>query len=295
MNETSALRVLHSVSAHRWFLYLDELSMRITNLLMTLVVLLFVASPLTATASTPEFRFPGEEFYYSIRFNNVEAMRVGVRAGDVRMKDNKPYVAIAGTAQSTGFFHSIYPINDRANTYLNPDTYKPLRSEKFFDERGDKRNYRVDYIHSTYQARVERERDQAVRRFNMAIPGTTHDMISWIYHLRTREDFALNQQMTYYIYDGWKLSALRAKVVGKEDIHTPMGWFKAWRVDFERDILNSRGQRNKEPILRVRDSRQSTASMWISRDENRLPIKVSINTPLGSAEAVLIKLKLSQK
>jgi len=277
----------------------EEFAMRkefgIATTVMAFLVLSAVPSGGFAQEEAPKFRFANEEFYYSIRLNNVEAIRVGVRAGDVRFKDGKPYIPISGTAQSTGFFHSFYPINDRAHTFMNPMTYKPLRSEKYFDEKGDIRIYKVDFTHSTYHARVERERNDTQRRFNMAIPGTTHDMITWIYELRTREDFALNREMTFYVYDGWKLSAIRGKVVAKEDVHTPMGWFKAWRVDFERDVLNSRGQRNGEPILQVRDAGATTASFWVSRDENRLPIKVAISTPLGSAEAVLIKLKLASQ
>ncbi|QED26335.1 DUF3108 domain-containing protein [Microvenator marinus] len=281
--------------------FIRETSMRLLAFKTALILAVSLGSGVApaeelskpAPQQSPEFKFAGEEFYYSARLNNVEAMRIAVRAGDIKYKDKVAYVPISGSAQSTGFFHSIYPINDQANTFLNPQTYRPLRSEKYFDEKGDVRTYKVDFVHSTYRARVERERNDTQRRFQMAIPGTTHDMISWFYELRTREDFELGRQMTFYIYDGWKLSALRAKVVAKEDVYTPMGWFKAWRVDFERDVLNSRGQRDKEPILKVRTQRQSTASLWVSRDENRLPIKVAVSTPLGNAEAVLIKMKLA--
>lgn len=242
-----------------------------------------------------DFKFAGEEFYYSIRFNGVEAIRVGVRAGEVKYRKGEPYVPIAGTAQSTGMFDTVYPVRDKANTYVDPVTFKPLRSEKFFDENGDMRTYKVDFSHGAYQARVEKFKDERTRKFSMAIPATTHDMISWFYELRTMEQFDVGTDVSFYIYDGWKLSRIHGKVAQKEDVLTPMGWFKAWRIDMKRDVLNSRSQRQKEPLLKVREQSQTNATLWVSRDANRLPIKVAVDTPLGKSEAVLIKLKLPPK
>lgn len=240
-----------------------------------------------------EFRFAGEEFYYSIRLNGVEAMRVGVRAGEVKYRKGEPYVPISGTAQSTGLFDTVYPIKDKANTFVHPTSLRPLRSEKYFDENGDTRTYKVDFSHDAYQARVERHKDERTRKFSAAIPGTTHDMISWFYELRSMEQFDIGTPVSFYVYDGWKLSRIHGKVAAKEDVLTPMGWFKAWRVDMTRDILNSRAQRRAEPVLRVREQAATDATLWVSRDANRLPIKVSADTPFGKTEAVLIKLKLA--
>jgi len=238
------------------------------------------------------FRFANEEFYYSIRVNGVEALRVGVRSGDVKYRRGTPYVPVSGTAQSTGFFHSIYPVYDRAHTYLSPTTLRPIRSEKYFKENGETREYKVDFTHSTYHARVEKRKEDRTNKFSLAIPGTTHDMITWFYALRSRDDLEIGESITYFVYDGWKLSRITGRVVKREDVHTPMGWFKAWRIDFVRDVMNSRRQRNKAPILRVRTDDAAQASLWVSRDENRLPIKIRVSTSWGGGEAVLIKFKL---
>jgi hypothetical protein len=248
------------------------------------------------TAVIDTFRWPGEEFYYSVRLNGAEAMRASLRAGDLRRSNNRPYVPISAVAQSVGFFQGIYPIDDRANTFVDPESFRPLRSEKLFQERGKTRGYKVDYIHSTYRAKVEKQKEKRTFRFNYSIPGTTHDMISWMYDLRSRESLKVGDTFTYYIYDGWKLSRVSMEVLAKEDVYTPMGWFKSWKISFGREVLKSHKKKDDDgkpitPLLRVKTPDKHSGYLYLSRDENRLPIKVSLGTKFGTSEALLIRYK----
>ena len=246
-----------------------------------------------ADADAEAFRWHGEEFYYSIRLNGAEAMRASIRAGSVRYVNDRAYVPISGVAQSVGFFSNVYPLNDQAHTFLDPGDCRPLRSEKYFHERGQKRTYKVDYVHSTYRAKVEKKKEKRTFRYHYSIPGTTHDMLSWMYELRAREDFEVGDELSYYIYDGWKLSRVDLEIVGKEDFYTPMGWFKGWKLSFVREVLKSKHQKKqgkpREPLLRVKTPDKHSGHVWFSRDENRLPIKVAIDTKFGVSTASLIK------
>ncbi|MFP4600385.1 MAG: DUF3108 domain-containing protein [Persicimonas sp.] len=250
-----------------------------------------------ATPSKPaveSFRWPGEEFFYSIRLNGAEAMRASVRAGSARTANNQAYVPISGVARSVGFFEKIYPLDDRAHTFVDPLDHRPLRSEKFFEERGKSRTYKVNYKHGNFHAKVEKKREKRRSRYNYSIPDTTHDMLSWMYHLRARDQLAVGDELSYYVYDGWKLSRVDLEVLGKEDVYTPMGWFKGLKIRFVREVMVSRRQKDDDgatikPLLKMKSPRDKTGFLWLSRDENRLPIKVSIGTKFGTSEALLIK------
>lgn len=240
------------------------------------------------------FRWPNEEFYFSVRFNGIEAMRAMLRSGAVQHTRNRAYVPLSALAKSVGFFQNIYPLDDRANTFMNPGDYRPLRSEKHFEERGQTRIYEVDFLHDTFVARVFKSHQTNSSRYNFAIPAQTHDMLSWLYALRDRESLKVGDEFFYYVYDGWKFSRIDMKVEGKEDVYTPMGWFKGWKILFVRQVMASQNQKNErsEPItpqLTMKNPKDRSGYVWVSRDENRLPIKVSINTEFGTGEAVLIK------
>jgi hypothetical protein len=182
---------------------------------------------------------------------------------------------------------AIYPIDNRADTYLDPESLRPIRSEKAFQEAGKNRGYDVDYLHNGYRAKVKRTRGEKSRKFVYPIPGTTHDMMTWILDLRSRNNLRPGLEMVFYVYDGWKLSKLTGRVAGREDVDTPSGRFKTWRVDLVREIMIPKSSKKKAPELRLRSPKRQRATLWLTRDKKRVPAKVSMETKWGVAEAVL--------
>lgn len=256
--------------------------------------------PTASAPKQPAFRWPNEEFYFSIRFNGIEAMRAILRSGALQHAKNRAYIPISAFAQSVGFFHNVYPLVDRANTFMDPVDCLPIRSEKHFEERGQTRIYKVDFLADRFRAEVSKSRNTKKSRYNNAIPGQTHDMLSWFYDFRARPDFKVGDKFAYYIYDGWKFSRVDMKVEGKEDVYTPMGWFKSWKIRFIRQVMNTRRKRDKKkqplpPKLSMKTPNDHSGHLWVSRDANRLPIKVAIDSQFGTGIAVLIKYKPHQK
>ncbi len=251
----------------------------------------------TADSPTEEFPWAGEQFYYSLRVNGVEAMRAVLQTGRLRSSDRGPYVAAGVDVRSVGFFDSLYSVEHHADTYFNPRTLLPYRSEKRLSEKNNTRSYTVDYNHEDYMAQCHYTRRDSDRDYEWRIPGTTHDMISWLYDLRSRS-LAMGDSFVFYIYDGWKISEIHIDVVGKEDLYTPAGWFKTWKFKYVRKIVhpmkpasaaNSEGESAIEPVMHVRERSRHSGHFWLSRDANHLPLRVTIRSGFGYGEAVLMK------
>lgn len=240
----------------------------------------------------PVFPWTNEELFYSVRMAGSEAMRAVLRTGRLQNSGNRQYIPINGVARSRGFFHAIYPVDDKANTFFDPVSGRPLHSEKVFDENDRFRRYTVDYRHQDYTARVERKRNNRLARFKSRIPGETHDMITWLYDLRRTPNMSMGDEFSYYIYDGWLLSRVDLKVVDREDLLTPMGWFKTWRLDYTREIMDTDDDDDSDvgpPSTFIEEQARHSGSIWLSRDANLLPVRVTIDTMLGAGEAVLIR------
>ncbi len=240
------------------------------------------------------FPWIGEELYYSVRVNDSEALRAGMRIGEMEYRGDTPYVPMSGVARSRGFFDAVYPVDDRINVYLDPVTVQPFRSEKRLDENERFRTYDVDYRRNDFIAYVERYRRDRQSTFQDPIPRKTHNMVSWLYQLRSSGPLSMGDQFSYYIYDGWLLSRIDLEVVGREDLLTPIGWFKTWEVKFERDILRARRANSNDdtpnpPEITIDEEARHTGSVWFSRDENLIPVKFSVDSTLGSGDVVIIR------
>ena len=282
--------------------------------LAALAVLTLCGSPLTLHAEDPEepdqsalleeasaaFEWQGEELYYTVKVNDTEAAQAVIRVGEVRLLKDKPYVALSAKAKSVGLFDSVYPMDDRANTYLDPYTFKPMRSEKFFKESGKSRTYEVDYDHDAYTIGVhkiwhksEKTPEEKERTYTRPIPGMTFDALSWFFDLRAKAEFIPDEVHSYYIEDGWRLSRVDLTVVGEERVLTPMGWFTSTRFDFTREGLRALKKTEDgtivEPELEVKKPAQPFGSVWLSNDSRRIPVKVQVVSSLGTGEVFLAK------
>jgi len=241
------------------------------------------------------FEWPDESFIYSGRINGAEAMRAALRTGELRYNGETPYVPVGLTARSVGFFDDLYPVDDRANTFMDPTTLFPHRSEKFFHENGKRRTYDVRYLREKYRAKVDRQKPGQRAELNTPIPAGTHDMLSWLYDLR-RQSIQKGATFDYYVYDGWKITHLELRVVGEEALYTPAGWFQSWKLAYDRHIVKTSLRTKSDADSTgnpVTVSRKTTAEhsghLWLSRDENHLPLRLTIGTSYGLGEVILLK------
>lgn len=248
------------------------------------------------------YPWQNEQAFYKVKINGADAVHAVLRVGKVSSAKNKPYVPVSANAQSIGIFKSIMEIDDRANTFLNPQNHQPYRSEKRFKERAisqplKERMYRVDYNYANFMANVNKTINRTKKKtYVKAIPSKTHDGISWIFDLRTRKSFKAGEQLSYYIYDGWKLSRLDITVKKREKIFTVMGWRHAWKFDVKREVLNSRFQRknrkNTQPKLNVRTPAKEVGSIWMTDDKQRLPVKLALEWKISKTTNMVAKVEV---
>ena len=242
------------------------------------------------------FRFEGEELYYSVEVSGSDAARASVRVGKRQTARGVTYVPVAAKAITHGFFAKSYPVDNKADTFINVSTLQPIKSDKTIKEKEETRVYKVRYDPGQFSARVDKEvsKDKKSKKntYERPVPGTIHDGLSWLYELRM-EELKPGEQHTYYIYDGWKLSRLKVKVVGKEKVWTALKEYEAIKVDIERTILNSswpKGEKSKsDPKLSNRDKPYYFSTVYFSDDDQRVPVRIFVTTKKADSELKLVK------
>jgi len=238
------------------------------------------------------FRWEGEELFYSVEVSGAEAARASLRAGKRKKARGISYVPISANAITHGFFAKSYPVEDRANTFINPKNLLPIKSDKDIREDGKVRSYKVRFGEAKHTAAVERFMKGKKRNYTRPIPANTFDALSWIYDLRSRP-LKNGDKFTYFVFDGWKLSKLHVSVVGREKAWTPLKYYDSIKVDVDREIMNVRWKnpRKKHEGARVsaRKKRYYFATIHLSDDAERVPVRLFITSKLGDSDFKLIK------
>jgi hypothetical protein len=117
------------------------------------------------------------------------------------------------------------------------------------------------------------------RRGVLSIPENTHDIISAIYYARTTDMSNANPGDVFPInfYLDHKNYEFRFKFLGREEIETDMGKFKTLKV--RPQVVEGRVFKDSEAI-----------TLWVTDDENHLPIRAQSEIWVGSLKADLIKM-----
>lgn len=243
------------------------------------------------------FRWEGEEIYYSVEVSGAEAARASIRSGARKKTKGVSYVPVQAKAITRGFFGKSYPLNDNADTFINPGNLKPIKADKFIRENGKERTYKVRYKDRAFTATVIKTvKGKKARNFDRAIPRGTYDALSWFYAMRAKP-LKNKDKYTFVVFDGWKMSRLHVRVVGRDKIWTPMGYYKSVKLDIDREIVSShwtgdaktKDKGRKGVTLKTRIKPKYLATLHVTDDDIRVPVRLLMTSKMGDSDFRLIK------
>lgn len=108
---------------------------------------------------------------------------------------------------------------------------------------------------------------------NDAIAADTHDLLSALYHLRALHPA---QKAEFTVYENRRLYRISVAPARMETVQVEAGTFPAWHRVLQVDPT---GKQLTEPTLHL----------WISRDQHRLPLRLTASTLLGELELQLLE------
>jgi hypothetical protein len=236
--------------------------------------------PVTAVPASdgqPELGLPfkvGEQLNYNV-YLATESQPVAVASFQVKPRAkyfNKDGLLLTGAARTNGIVARVFTANDVINSYVDPSTLLPFKSEQKLQE--GKRQ--VSQVITTDQDRGAVMTDTGQR---IEIPVGTHDMLSVLYALRSfnlappkRNAVSLlvnNRPLTLFVTS---LGRERIKINGQD---IPAIQLSLTTDDPQSDKFNIR--------------------MWIGDDRRRIPLRVTANTELGPVRADLAIIPTSEQ
>lgn len=214
----------------------------------------------------------GEILTYRLHYGaiNAGAAILEVKPDLIDVSGRKVY-HIVGSGFTTGSADWFYKVRDRYETYMDKDALLPWLFVRRVDEGGYK--FSQDYAFNHYTKKVDVGNGE---KFD--VPVGVQDMVSAFYSARNL-DLSNAKPGDIYTLDCFvdkELWPLKIKFIGKEEIETDLGTFRALRF---RPVVQKGRVFKKEEDLNV----------WISDDKNHIVLRAQANILVGSIKMDITK------
>ncbi|NPA38156.1 MAG: DUF3108 domain-containing protein [Chlorobi bacterium] len=214
---------------------------------------------------TPHRAFKaGEKLEYSLGYGFISAGTASLEVTDT-VFDNKKLFHIKLTGKTVGLADIIYKVRDVYESYTDPGTDLPVKAVRKIKEGG----YRY-YNEVTYNR--DSSTITSLRSGVKHVPEETLDILSAFYYARNHyfnQDLKKGDVISFVTYFSDKIFPFKIRYVGTEVINSRFGKIECYKF---------------APVTEVGRAFKSNEGMymWISKDKNRIPIKVKFELVVGS-------------
>jgi len=207
---------------------------------------------------------PGEKLSYKVKYGFVTGAEAAIRVEDSPLKfEGQPVYHIIAEGKTAGTFDIFYKVRSRYESYVDENTLLPY----FYTENRHESSYRhsdnVTFNHTNNTIKAGKGM--------FPFTGNVFDFVSAYYFARcidvTKLKIGEKLDMRYFLDDG--VHAMSITYLGKERVKCSMGTFNC--LKFSPTIIPGR-------IFR----KDSKLYLWVTDDNNRIPVKAHVEVIIGS-------------
>ncbi|MBO9593858.1 MAG: DUF3108 domain-containing protein [Niabella sp.] len=172
---------------------------------------------------------------------------------------------ITGTGRTLSSYEWAYKANDTYETYVDVETFQPLRFIRNINEGGYKKYQNVSFVKSANTA-VSNEG-------TFPVPACVHDVVSSVFYARNVDYNSLKpgDKVPFSVFLDNEVFGMYIRYMGKETITTKYGKFKAIKIK----PLTIKGT-----IFEGGEK----MTVWVTDDANRVPIRVESPIIVGKVK-----------
>lgn len=238
-----------------------------------IVLLLFITTVSFDSRQTEAFDV-GEWFKFRIHYGIVNAGFATLEVKEATI-NNKKVFHVIGRGYTTGVSKFFFKVEDLYESYIDKDTRNPYQFVRKIDEGGYTKNQEGFFNQSENIILVKDYKHKTEKTFS--IPRNTQDIMSSFYYLRNYPGIDKIKPGEFVAIDMFfddTTTKFRLKFLGREDITTKFGVVPT--MIFRPLVQSGRVFKEEESL-----------TVWITEDENKLPIRIKANLAVGSIKADL--------
>ena len=217
----------------------------------------------------------GEWFKFRMSYSGfLKAGNATLEVKDANLNGKKVF-HVVGKGWTTGAIKWFFKVKDRYESYFDMETGKPYKFVRKIDEGGHTKDIEIDFDHVKKEARVENKKKKKVT--HVATETDVQDMVSAFYYLRNHyetEEIKEGDVVEMNMFFDEENYKFKLKFLGRETISTEFGKVKT--LKFRPYVMAGRVFKEQESL-----------TLWVSGDENKIPLKIKADLAVGSLRADL--------
>lgn len=216
----------------------------------------------------------GEWFKFRIHYGFVNAGYATLEVKEAVLHNEKVYHLI-GKGQTTGISRFFFKVDDLYESYIDEKTFVPYQFLRKINEGGYTKNQEGFFIPQQNKISVKDYKHKTEKTF--AIPKNTQDILSAFYYLRnfaTIDEIKPGEYVAIDMFFDDETTKFKLKFIGRENIKTKFGTVAS--MIFKPYVFSGRVFKEQESV-----------TVWISDDDNKIPLRIQADLLVGSIKADL--------
>tara|TARA_R110002051_G_scaffold111608_2_gene184202 strand:+ start:151 stop:930 length:780 start_codon:yes stop_codon:yes gene_type:complete len=190
--------------------------------------------------------------------------------------NGKNVFRVKGEGKTTGLARAFYKVEDVYESYFDKENGRPYKFIRKTDEGGYTKDVEINFNYKDNEAILNDKKNDKKLSFN--INNKVQDLVSAFYFIRNNYEFSdliigefIKLDM---LYDDDGVYQFKLKYLGKDTLKTKFG--KVECLKFRPYVQAGRVFKEEESL-----------SLWVSNDQNKIPIRIKADIAVGSIKADL--------
>ena len=216
----------------------------------------------------------GEWFKFRIHFGIVNAGYATLDMKEDLRNGRKVFHAI-GRGYTTGMTKLFFKVEDNYESFFDKETGNPYQYIRQINEGGYKKNEEGFFNDKANSIVVKDYKNNTEKNF--AVPDRIQDILSTFYFLRnypTIDKLKIGESVGIDMFFDGEVTKFKLKYLGNEDLDTKFGIIPC--MIFRPYVQAGRVFKEQESL-----------TVWISDDDNKMPISIKASLSVGSLKADL--------
>lgn len=245
---------------------------------LLLIGVLLLVTAIGKSQETESAYQEGEWFKFRVHYGLITAGYATLTVEDSKYNDI-PVYHVKGYGETSGVSRWFFKVEDYYESYIDKKTDLPYQFIRKINEGGHTKDKVIDFDQQNHKAHVFNRKHNTRDTIDTAIG--VQDMVSAFYYLRNHLDttnLKEGDETTLTMFFDQENYPFKLRFIGREVMNTEFGKIRCLKF---RPLVQS-GRVFKE---------QESLTVWVSDDENKVPIRIKASLAVGSLKADLAAFK----